>query len=322
MSDSKEYMRELLKRAIPDRSGEIINFRELRNLLEASIEKLTGRKSFTHHSSKSADEIHHLLEEKGQNLLSEDEINKIMSDDELQKLMSEDEKDVLSADEATGETIPPKTENEIQHTEEKKHDVSPVRSEITEQHVEPQASSKKHEEKSSVPAKKPSVGSKKSTSQKNSNVISHKPDTSRHSIAPSHPKTEETKTSRSKPSKGEKSDHKKSQAVVPVKEKHEVAPSATPESHPVEQASSPEENNEPEPAQSEETNDEKPGSSGTTEEKKPPLDGDRKRPCDDGELLLIVQMPKDFVCNTNDQSEFRFKLKEEDFKKAERQKDT
>lgn len=59
-----------------------------------------------------------------------------------------------------------------------------------------------------------------------------------------------------------------------------------------------------------------PGASSTRGEKKPPMDGDKRRyACDDGELLLVVRMPKEFICNTNrnDQSEFKFEIKEEDF---------
>lgn len=62
----------------------------------------------------------------------------------------------------------------------------------------------------------------------------------------------------------------------------------------------------------------KPGASGASDEKKPPMDGDRRRyTCDDGELLLVVRMPRELVCNTirNEQSEFTFELKEEDFRK-------
>lgn len=66
-----------------------------------------------------------------------------------------------------------------------------------------------------------------------------------------------------------------------------------------------------------EKDDQKAGASGTTDEKKPPMDGDRKQlDCVDGELLLVVRLPKDLVCNTNDQSEFTFELRE-DIKKDE-----
>lgn len=49
MANSKEYLRELLKRAIPEKSGETVNYRELRTLLEASIEN--QRSSIAVHSA-------------------------------------------------------------------------------------------------------------------------------------------------------------------------------------------------------------------------------------------------------------------------------
>lgn len=64
--------------------------------------------------------------------------------------------------------------------------------------------------------------------------------------------------------------------------------------------------------------DQKPGASGTSDGKKPPMDGDKRRHnCDDGELLVVVRMPKELVCNTirSEQSEFTFEVKEEDFKR-------
>lgn len=49
------------------------------------------------------------------------------------------------------------------------------------------------------------------------------------------------------------------------------------------------------------------------------MDGDGRRfYCEDGELLLVVRMPKDLVCNTNDQSEFTLELKEEDVRKGDK----
>lgn len=48
------------------------------------------------------------------------------------------------------------------------------------------------------------------------------------------------------------------------------------------------------------------------------MDGDRKQfQLDDGELLLVVRMPKELVCNTNDQSEFTFEIKDGESKKGE-----
>ncbi|XP_055296401.1 HMG box-containing protein 4-like [Sitodiplosis mosellana] len=368
MADIREYLRELLKRAIPDRSGEIVNFRELRNLLEVSIDVRTQRKSSTstHHGAESDDGTHYLSEDKEQTPTSEEEAQKMLSDEEKLSSLS---------DEMISEASTPKSEIEsetIGETEETKHNITPVRSKIVENQAEAlkdaskQGSSAKDEEKSSSKVKQPSVRSQKSVkSPRDSHIKPQKVDSTRSSRTQysknQASKTEMPKTSKTKPSKTEHSkedahkdqSHKKIEPTSPVESMDEKYDSLSeiespissgmetpiaPESHtPLTgkesaMTSSGEEGKERETHTSEEAsssshhipkNDQKAGASGTTDKKKPPMDGDRKRfYCDDGELLLVVRMPKDLVCNTRDQSEFTFELSEEDFRRGEREKDT
>lgn len=180
MAYPREYLRELLKKAIPDSSGETVNFCELRNFLEASIEHQTRSKSST--SSKENDN-------RTQHLPAEYEHPPfVRKEDEKQNLSSDEDKDVISVDEVANEASSLKSETEsIDDTDERKHIVSSTRSKTAETHVETtkrdpnRRSTVKHEKNSSSQVNRPSVRSKSRKSHRNSHAGSKKADAVRSS---------------------------------------------------------------------------------------------------------------------------------------------
>lgn len=183
MADPKEYLRELLKQAIPDRSGDTVNFRELRNLLEASIDTRTRRRNrnATHHDAESDGATHYLPE------------------DSEQASMGEEENVASSADEVASGVSSPKSEIESENfekmdeVEETKHNVSPVESnvsKITENLVKSakkesnRRSFVKNEEKSSSNIRRSSVFGKNANLQRSSLVEPKNADSVRSSRAP------------------------------------------------------------------------------------------------------------------------------------------
>lgn len=293
MAHPKEYLKELLKKAIPDASGETVNFRELRNLLEASIENQTRKKSST---SK-----HHAKE-------SQIDPNKSVVSTESGASSLNNESKIESGEE----------------TDEKKHDVSPAGRKTFEKTEEKCSSS--DEEKST---NRPNAQAKDTKSKRDSERSSRYSTTDTSKAKSSGDKLSEAETTSSDVEKAP-SATPKSPEESPPSEKGEqdskfadvkqifseiIEKTLTRIQTETNTASSTDEEKETHGSdQNEESNSS--GTSGTAIEQKPPMDGDRRRyRCDDGELLLVVRMPKDLVCSTNDQTEFKFELKDEDLKK-------
>lgn len=165
MADSKEYLRELLQRAIPDRSGDIVNFRELRNLLEASIDSQTRRRSrnATRHDTESDGGTHYLPEaDELASMIETSSTDEIVTGANSPKIEIESEKIEETAD-----------------TEDTKHIIHPVErkvSEITENQPRPskkesnRQSFLKDDQKSSSNIKRPSVSGKSAELHRNSLV--------------------------------------------------------------------------------------------------------------------------------------------------------